>query len=46
MLAALGMAGVRGIVRAGVGYDNIDVSGARAVGMTICNVPDYGTDEE
>lgn len=44
-LAALGRAGVRGIVRAGVGFDNIDLDAARAAGITICNVPDYGTDE-
>src|SRR5437588_6597581 len=44
-LAALGQAGVRGIVRAGVGYDNVNLEAARAAGMTICNVPDYGTDE-
>jgi phosphoglycerate dehydrogenase-like enzyme len=34
-----------GIVRAGVGFDNIDLMGARAAGITVCNVPDYGTDE-
>jgi D-3-phosphoglycerate dehydrogenase/C-terminal binding protein len=34
-----------GIVRAGVGFDNIDLLGARAAGITVCNVPDYGTDE-
>src|SRR5205085_6438299 len=44
-LAALGHAGVRGIVRAGVGVDNVDLAAARAAGITICNVPDYGTDE-
>ena len=44
-LAALGRAGVVGIVRAGVGFDNIDLVGARAAGITVCNVPDYGTDE-
>lgn len=44
-LAALGRMGVRGIVRAGVGYDNVDLDAARAAGITICNVPDYGTDE-
>jgi len=44
-LAALSSAGVRGIVRAGVGYDNIDVIAARNSGITVCNVPDYGTDE-
>jgi phosphoglycerate dehydrogenase-like enzyme len=44
-LAALSHAGVVGIVRAGVGFDNIDLMGARAAGITVCNVPDYGTDE-
>src|SRR5438105_6843188 len=44
-LATLGRAGVRGMVRAGVGYDNVDLEAARAAGLTICNVPDYGTDE-
>lgn len=44
-LTALGRAGVRGIVRAGVGYDNVDLDAARAAGITVCNVPDYGTDE-
>jgi C-terminal binding protein len=44
-LAALSRAGVMGIVRAGVGFDNIDLMGARAAGITVCNVPDYGTDE-
>ena len=44
-LAALGRAGVRGIVRPSVGYDSVDLEAARAAGVTICNVPDYGTDE-
>ncbi len=44
-LAALSRAGVAGIVRAGVGFDNIDLVGARTAGITVCNVPDYGTDE-
>lgn len=44
-IAALAAAGVRGIVRAGVGYDNVDLAAARAAGLTVCNVPDYGTDE-
>src|SRR5947209_19126246 len=34
-LAALSRAGVHGIVRAGVGYDNIDVTAARSVGITV-----------
>src|SRR5436189_2755923 len=44
-LAALSRAGVVGIVRAGVGFDNIELMGARAAGITVCYVPDYGTDE-
>ena len=44
-LVALSRAGVRGIVRAGVGYDNIDVRAAITAGITVCYVPDYGTDE-
>src|SRR5258708_12590281 len=42
-LAALSRAGVVGIVRAGVGFDNIDLVGARAAGITVCNFPDSRT---
>ena len=42
-IAALGRC--RGIVRAGVGYDNIDVQAAGRNGIVVCNVPDYGTEE-
>ncbi|KVE29290.1 hypothetical protein WS67_05395 [Burkholderia singularis] len=35
----------RGVVRAAVGYDNIDVSFARSVDIPVANVPDYGTEE-
>ena len=31
------------IVRCGVGYDNVDCVAARAKGIPVCNVPDYGT---
>lgn len=31
------------IVRCGVGYDNVDGAAARAQGIPVCNVPDYGT---
>lgn len=35
----------RGIVRAGVGYNNIDREAAARRGMVVCNVPDYGSEE-
>lgn len=37
--------GCKGIVRAAVGYDNIDLQAARACGIPVANVPDYGTEE-
>lgn len=33
------------IVRYGVGVDNVDLAAARALGIKVCNVPDYGVDE-
>lgn len=33
------------IVRCGVGYDNVDAAAARARGIAVANVPDYGTEE-
>ena len=33
------------VVREGVGYDNLDLSGWGARGVPVCNVPDYGTTE-
>lgn len=35
----------RGIVRAGVGYNNVDLAAAGSRGIAVCNVPDYGTEE-
>jgi len=36
---------LRGIVRYGVGYDNIDLEYASKRGIYVCNTPDYGTEE-
>jgi len=33
------------IVRAGVGYDGLDLAALGARGIAVCNVPDYGTTE-
>jgi C-terminal binding protein len=33
------------IVRCGVGFDNVDVRAARERGITVANVPDYGTED-
>jgi len=33
------------IVRAGVGFDHIDIQAAANRGIPVCNVPDYGTTE-
>ena len=35
----------RCIVRAGVGFNNVDLDAADRHGVTVCNVPDYGTEE-
>lgn len=36
---------VRIVVRAGVGFDNLDLKGWGARGVPVCNAPDYGTTE-
>lgn len=33
------------IVRVGVGYDNVDLAAAGRMGIPVCNVPDYGTND-
>jgi len=35
----------RGIVRCGVGYNNVDLTAAGDKGILVCNVPDYGTED-
>jgi phosphoglycerate dehydrogenase-like enzyme len=35
----------RCVVRAGVGYNNVDLEAATRHGVIVCNVPDYGTEE-
>jgi D-3-phosphoglycerate dehydrogenase len=35
----------RCVVRAGVGYNNIDLEAAARHGVIVCNVPDYGTED-
>jgi C-terminal binding protein len=39
------LAKCRGIIRCGVGYDNVDIEAAGSRGIVVCNVPDYGTEE-
>jgi phosphoglycerate dehydrogenase-like enzyme len=34
-----------GVVRAGVGYNNVDLDATGRRGIVVCNVPDYGTEE-
>ena len=29
----------------GVGYDNVDIKAAGRLGIPVCNIPDYGTEE-
>ncbi len=37
--------GLRLIVRFGVGYDNVDVAAATRHGVSVCNVPDFGSED-
>jgi phosphoglycerate dehydrogenase-like enzyme len=39
------LARCKGVVRCGVGYDNVDIHAAGARGIVVCNVPDYGAEE-
>jgi len=36
---------LRIVIRHGIGYDNVDVEYAGAMGVIVCNVPDYGIEE-
>lgn len=36
---------LKGVVRYGVGFDNIDLDEIKQRGLVFCNTPDYGTDE-
>ncbi len=36
---------LKGIIRYGVGYDNIDLNYAASKNIKVCNTPDYGIDE-
>jgi phosphoglycerate dehydrogenase-like enzyme len=35
----------KAIIRNGVGVDSVDVAAAATLGIPVCNVPDYGTEE-
>lgn len=35
----------KAIVRIGVGYDSVDIQTAGKLGIAVCNVPDYGTND-
>lgn len=42
VLSAMNDGGV--VVRYGIGYDNVDLDAAGRLGISVCNVPDYGGD--
>lgn len=37
--------GLKAVGRYGVGVDNVDVDAATELGVAVCNVPDYGTED-
>ncbi len=39
------LANCRALIRNGVGVDSVDTEAARELGLPVCNVPDYGTEE-
>lgn len=47
-IGAPGMARLKNcgaLIRNGVGFDSVDIAAARQLGIPVCNVPDYGTEE-